>query len=78
MFANTDESSFHVLMLLLTSIAVGGVRENGRFLHESVRYTGSVGRVWPVKDSLTYIPPQFSRLGTEGPASHVLCDFVSV
>ena len=24
------------------------------------------------------LPPQFSRLGTQGPASHVLCDFVSV
>ena len=24
------------------------------------------------------LPPQFSRLGTQGPASHVVCDFVSV
>ena len=34
------------------------------------------GRVWPVKDF--NLPPQFSRLGTHGPASHVLCDFLFI
>ena len=44
-----------------------------------------IGRLghWVCRESwarkrLFNLLPQFSRLGTQGPASHVLCDFVSV
>ena len=43
----------------------------------SILYKSKNERSWAHK-RLFNLQPQFSRLGTQGPASHVLCDFVSV